>query len=165
MTVLHETSTFNVVATLNQWVIDELAAITLPAWLADFDVVIGMPEASLPTPCLSLHHLPVSQTAGWESRAPSSLAVALLEINAWVSRSSISWLAQLDTLQSMIGQIVAKTNTLAIQDYLSVPGTPVLTPYKIEIDTLEVRDTAPDPNPDIARRRMTIRYQWHVRSE
>lgn len=165
---VNATISFNVEASMNQWLRDTLLLITLPSWMPTVSVVFAVPETSAAMPCISAHHRGVSQALRWQGGevggARGRRAAALMDVSVWASRSSTNWLAQQAYMMGMVETTVTGTASVPIYDFVSVPSVPVLTDYKIDLGSMDVVDTAPDPNPDVERRRILVRYDWTVRS-
>lgn len=168
MAIVHPSSVFNVRATINQWFQTTVNTFTLPSWASAFTYVFTMPEQGISVPCYSLFHIDVSQTREYQGNHASEteygqVATALLEVSAWVSRSDPNWLAQLGLMESLARAAVGTSQGIVIQNYLTVPGTPTATTFKIDLGEFETLETSPDPNPDIVRKRMLMRYNWVYR--
>jgi len=162
------TSTFNVEATLNAWANTLITGASLPTWLPSVGVVFDMAEISASMPCYSLHHIPVSREDRYQGRVVGAgqkgrAGVGLFEINAWVSRQSANWQAQLRSMERIIESAATSTASIVITDYETDPFTPVATSYRVLLQEFNILATAPDPNPDIERRRMQITYRWTLR--
>jgi len=167
MTTIAAASVFNVEATLNAWLAAALAAFTRPAWLPDAPaVILTVPETTAVLPAFSVHHIPVNSYDAWQGRAVGGgyagvRCVALMEVNAWVSRNSRNWQAQLRTMQDMVMTVYTETGGVEIKDYATNQSSPTETGYLIRLTQLTTVPTAPDPNPDIMRARMHLRY-WYI---
>lgn len=166
---LDSSNVFNVQASLTKWLMDTLATFNLPSWLSSYSFVALQPETDLPTPAFSVSFIDVGTTARWQGYVGESKTgmqgKGIMEINAWVSRSDVNWLAQRRTMQAMVQQAVnGKKSGVLIQDY-STPATPSNTSYLVrfpgEVETVE---TQPDPNADIERARLLVTYTWVIRS-
>lgn len=170
MTALHATNRFNVEATLNKWLFDSLAAITLPSWITSYSFVQNMPESELKTPSFSVHHFQVSNLDLWQGRnaevsTKAVRAVGLMEINIWVNRdANTAWNAQLRFMEGMVDDVYVANPTVVIDDYVNNTSAPDAVTYKIDLGNMNKYETAPDLNPNIMRRRMQIRYEWSLRS-
>lgn len=174
MTTLHATNAENVEATLNNFIVTQLAAITVPAYLSGYQTVADWPESVMPTPCFSFAHFPVMSQYRYQGNVISATESGmdthqLLEISAWFNRDflyngQIVWSAALRYMQSMVQQVVIKNPVMVIQDY-STPSSPTATAYVVRFrGDLDTRDTMPDENPAIKRRRMICHYWWTQRS-
>lgn len=162
------TSSFNVEASLNAWLIAEVATASKPGWLAVVTVVVNHEEVTASLPCLSVTHIPVSARDAYQGRIVSATQVgramtALMEINAWVSRDDYGWQAQLRTMQRIVEQAATQDVGVLILDYESNTASPAATGYRVLLDDLQILTAPPDPNPNIERRRMQITYRWTLR--
>lgn len=162
------TSTFNVEATLTEWARGVIIAASLPTWLPSVTIAYDMQEVGASLPCFSLHHIPVSRDDAYQGRIVGTgqkgrAGVGLFEVNAWVSRQSPNWTAQLRSMQSIIEVAATSTTGVVITDYATDPFNPVALGYRVLLQDFMILATAPDPNPDIERRRMHITYRWTMR--
>ena len=172
MTTISQASTYNVEATLNNHFRTQLAAVTRPSWLATMPAITSSnPEAAANLPAFSLYHLPVGVYDKWQGRAvgedkQGAEAVAIMEINAWVSRRDADWQAKLRTMRDMVETVYinASNASVIIKDYAANRASPSDTSYLIRLDKMAAVQTAPDPNPDIERVRVLITYSWIYRS-
>ncbi len=163
MTTLHATSTFNVEATLNQWLQDGLAALTRPAWLPAYTLVFNEPESTLSPPAFGIVHHPAGHDSVWMGNNPGVLAAGEIEITIIVARGPNAN-AQLKAMQSMVENVAAGETAMTIQDYLTAPSSPTPTTYQVTLGDLEIRESSPALNLDLLQRRLTLRYSWVLRS-
>ena len=165
-TAIEQTNTVNIQYSLNAHMRTALAAITKPSWLASYTYATNNPEATASLPAISVNHIPVSMRDLWQGRAVGNGKTgmkysALMEVNCWVSRSSTNWNAQLRTLQDMVLTVLGNTKQVVILDFVGDQESPTATGYLVRTGDAEIVNTAPDPNPDIERRRILISY-WLV---
>jgi hypothetical protein len=163
MPTLHATSTFNVEATLNQWLQNGLAALTRPSWLPAYTLIFNEPETPLSPPAFGIVHHPGGHDSVWMGNNPGVLAAGVLEITAVVARGPNAN-AQLKAMQSMVENVAAGETSLVIHDYLSAPASPTPTTYQVALGDLEIRESPPVPNLDLLQRRLRLRYTWVLRS-
>ncbi len=168
MTTLDPSNVFNVQASLTQWLLDQLGAFDLPAWLPSYGFIDLEPEAEQTYPAFSVNFIDVSSAPRWSGGVgegkSGSKNTAILEVNAWVSRSNGAWMAQKRTMQAMVQQVVNGARAgVMIQDY-GIPTLPNNTGYLIRLGEVETVSTQPDLNPDVERARMLITFTWVVRS-
>jgi hypothetical protein len=170
MTTLTATSIFNAEASLNAWLKAGLEAIDRPAWLAAMPgMYANVQEAAAALPAYSFLHLPVNTYDRWQGRAVGGGLrgvdyVALLEVDAWVSRKARNWQAQLRTMQDMVYALYTETSEVEIDDYATTQNSPTGTGYLMRLTGLRGAATAPDENPDIERARMLLTYSFVYRS-
>jgi hypothetical protein len=88
---------------------------------------------------------------------------AIMEASAWVTRQSADWRAQLETLTDYAVNWAVATPAVVIQNYYADPTAPVATLYRVEIEEVITAEPAPDPKPDLARRRVLVTYRWWYR--
>ncbi len=170
---IHETSTFNVEATLTQWYIDRLGEVQLPVWLPNPTIVVDWQDIPSSLPCWSISHIPVGFSPRYQGDVEDNgtsviRASAILEINAWVSRDQKYmggdiWKARLTFMVSAVQTIWNHNKAIPLQDF-SAPGNPLPTNYLVRLNNMNVVQTARDTNPAIERRRMLINYNWHMRT-
>lgn len=166
-TISAETSRFNVEATLNSWLLTTVNDYDKPTWMGDISFVFDMPDTELPTPAISLHHIPIDTEPRWQGNNVGTgngyRASAFMEINLWVSKTNPNWMAQLRTMQSMVEHAAINKVVVMVRDYYSNPVSPTLMGYKVNIGALTGRETQPDKNPNIERRRLLLLYDWIIR--
>lgn len=173
-TSLHVTNAGNVEGTLNSFFVERLALIDPPTFLPTYGTVAYWPEAEMSPPCFSFVHLPVMTMQMWQGNAEGDgvnalRQHALMEIDAWVNRDAKIngqevWVRQLQYMTSMVRKVVASNPTIVIKDYLSDPASASLTQYNIKLGDIDEKDTLPDTNPAIKRRRMLLQYWWVARN-
>lgn len=178
MTILHETSTWNVESTLTRYFTDALADIVRPPQLPGYEIVVNSPETPITasvTPCFSFRNIPAGTRYPFQGNAvgdgkKGGRSLSIFEVSGWTSRkelvnSQLVWAAQLAIMQSMVEVVVTTANNgIQVLDYSGNPNIAVETPYLIRLIELEVVDTAPDPNPSLVRRRMLVSYSWTQRA-
>lgn len=162
MPVLHATSTFNVQATLNKWLTDGLAAVTRPAWLNSYTLVINQPEALVTFPAFSVAHLPARAESAGQGKNPGLRAAGAMEITAWARRQPDAH-AQLNTMVSMVESLAAASTRVTLLDYQIAPAAPTTTAYQIDISGVETGAVTPHANPDVLFRRVVVHYTWVIR--
>lgn len=174
MAVLHETSPFNIQATLTDWYTRTLATIDRPAYLPSYTVVVDWQDIPLALPCFSISHIPVGSFRRWQGDVESTItsvvrSVGLLEINCWVSRDQKHagqdvWSARLNFMESMVRHVHQTAPVLVLSDFMALPGNPIETEYLVRQEDLNIIQTAQDANPAIMRRRVQVKYTWNQRA-
>ncbi len=163
MPALHPTSTFNVEASLTQWLIDKFATITLPLTV-NYSIVSIQPDTPLVTPSFSIVHRPMVRESLYEGHMAVD-ATNLMMISAWVSRTgNLNWLAQQRAMVSMIDALFASPMVIRLSDYLSAPASPTPVDYVVRTMGADYLNLPHDPNPDIERVSANIAYWWHLRT-
>jgi len=168
---LHPTNTFNVEASLNEWIKRGLNDIERPAWLAELHIITHHEDIPALLPCISVTHLPMYRGGKYERGGQSAhLARAILDVSCWVSRSQTYagqnvWQARLRWMQSMVEQVFGAEQTVVIQDFDTSLQARQDTAFRVFFADANVVQTGVDPNPDIERRRILINYRWFSRSE
>ncbi len=171
MTTVHVTSTYNVETSINAYFKTALTALTRPSFLPTLPtIVLNTPEVKANLPAFSFVHNPVGNLDIYQGRRaePNTKAtreLGILELSVWASRSNTNWNAQLGFMQSMVETAYLDSEGgVIIKDYTTTPLTPVAANYRAVLVDLDVVGVSPDPNPDIQRRRILIKYQWDMRS-
>jgi hypothetical protein len=171
MTTVHVTNTYNVEASINAYFKAAFTAMTRPSFLSTLpSFAENTPETPASLPTFSFVHLPAGSMDIYQGRKaePGAKAVrglGILDIGAWVSRKNTSWNAQLRFMQSMIDTAYMDSGGgVIIRDYTVTPQTPTVSSYRAVFNDLDVVIVADDPNPDVMRRRVLVKYQWDVRS-
>jgi hypothetical protein len=165
------TSVNNVTYSMNAWLAGKITAYplpfcltTMPTWVTDFPEDIAGA-----VPVFSIIHIPIDSVSPWEGKRAengvgAAMNTAFMEVDAWVSRSDSRWAAQLEAMQSIIESAVKGTTTVVILDFVSNQANPTATSYRIMVGDMTASATEPDPNADVRRRRMLIKYSWVYRS-
>lgn len=171
MTSLEPTSSFNVEASLNDWLAAALASYTRPSWLATMPSIrYDWDDLALSAPCFSLFHLPVGldtnayqgrQVGGGKRGAP---ALGILDLSCWVTKTANpNWMAQLRTMRDMAQHAVLAKTVVIVRDY-AAPALPVNTAYKVDIGDFSPGALEADSrNPAVWRARCLIEYRWTYR--
>lgn len=165
------TSINNVRWSMNAWIIGMINSYPLPFSLdATPGIAVDFPDdIAGKTPLFSLVHIPIDGVSPWQGKRAengvgAALTTAFLEVDAWVSRADYRWMSQLEDMHSIIQSAALGTTTIVIQDYITNQSNPPATAYRIMVGDMTVSATDPDPNLDIRRRRMMIKYSWVYRS-
>lgn len=169
MATLHVANPYNIKYSIINYFIDQLAAITPPAILGSYTTPVDEPEAPITPPAISFFNIPAGSRYLYQGNRVSSTekgarSFGILDASAWAAREAIQWSAQLDIMQAMVEQVAIDANNgIAVYDFAASPTMPPLYPYLIRIIETEVVQTAPDPNPDLERRRILVSYFWTQR--
>jgi hypothetical protein len=168
MTTIQQSSITNVEATLNDAFSTALSGFTFPAaYFSQQPGVVMIAEEAEPTlPAYSLNHINVSSDdVGTEGTYRAMSTMQIMEVNAWVSRASANWLAQLrfmvDTIHTWRS---LNHSTIRIKDFAANPSSPSTTAFLIQLGEVNLVATSPDPNPDIERRRVLVYYRFYYRA-
>lgn len=163
MAALHPTTTFNIEATITQWVITKFATMTLPLTL-NYSFETLQPNTPLVTPSFSITHRPAGRDMAYQGNMAID-ARNIMQISGWLSRTgNPNWLAQQRVMTAMIEALFASPAVVRVQNYLSTPATPSTVDYKVNMAACEFLALPHDPNPDIERVSANIVYEWHLRT-
>lgn len=167
MPALHATSTYNVEASLNQWIVTKFATITLPLTV-NYTFEMLETDKLIATPSFSVTHRKASRDIAFQGHMATE-ARNIMQISAWVSRRTNGvdnqvWLAQQRAMASMIEALFASPAQIRIQDYLSNPASPSNVDFIARTEVCEFLSLPHDPNPDIERVSANIVYWWHLRT-
>lgn len=168
MPALHATSTYNVEATLNNWLKTQINTLTVSLLTAPYTFVFTYPDVALAPPCFSTTHRAINRVGAYQGRVlgggESGVSASnLMDISAWVKRES-NWQARMRQMMSMIEAVFAGPGVIRLTDY-TTPGTPTTANYKINLGNLEaISMDADTDNPGIMRSRAQIRYEWTLRT-
>ena len=167
MPFTHDTGEFNIRGSLMAW-LDAGLQTNKPDSIASVRLNYDHPEQPLAPPEWSVYFL-----GSFNDPAPFGGAnvgdgktggrrYGLLEVDCWASRNNTAWRKQL----AQMGDSVTKTyhaaasNGVRVYDFYTSETTPSALAYRIVLDGIEEREVAPDPNPDIERRRLLIHFNW-----
>lgn len=171
MTSVHATNTYNVEASINKYFKDAFTVMTRPSFLPALPYFAeNTPEVKANFPAFSFVHLPsgsldIYQGRGITETTKGMRDLGILDLSAWVIRSATSWNAQLRFMQAMIETAyIDSRGGVVIKDYATSISNPQATNYRVTFNDLDVVITSPDPNVDVERRRILIKYQWNMRS-
>jgi hypothetical protein len=170
---MNASNVFNIEASLNQWIRTQLDTYTTPAFFSGFGgsqrVVFNMPEAALSAPCFSVDHLFIETMDLWQGRlgdggTTAQKYSAFLDVNIWVTRSNNNWAIDKRWMASILSDLMNKTKSISLTDYLTTYPTSSAAGYLVYIDAIEARQVGDDPNPDLVRERFLIKYHTNLRS-
>lgn len=172
MTALKQATSFNVEASLNEWMRAALAAFSLPAWITTLPTIVyDFPQVSAAIPCFSFVHLPVDIDSNFQGKNvgggdKGGRATGIMDVSCWVSRSKApnSWYPILMILRDFVLSTAEATSTVVISDYQTSLSAPAATVYKINIDHAAVVEVVHDPNLDVERKRILIDYSYVYRA-
>ena len=177
---LHAASSFNVHASLNDWLNTQINAHTFPAWLTfpGSRVLFTVPETTATMPCYTVHHIPVMDTPRFQgNRADDSnfgtWAIALMDVSCWAPKYTETdqleaqqghYTMVLAYMASLVQELVAKNTNTLIKQYSADVDNPTNTSYKVNFGGIEGQTVLPDINPNVERIRIVISYRWILRS-
>lgn len=171
MTTITTSTSFNVEASLNEWLRAALTAFTRPSWLTTMPgIVYDAPQTTASMPCFSFLHIPVATLDAYEGRnvgdgMKGAKSMGMMDVSCWVSRSkSVSYAAQLRTMADMVQSAAVAKTAVVVMDYATSLTAPSSAGYKVDIGDITVTPTQPDPNTDVERIRILIDYSYVFRA-
>lgn len=172
MTTIMTSTSFNVEASLNEWLRAALTAFTRPSWLSVMPgIVQDAPQTTAAMPCFSFLHIPVATlTNSYQGRnvgggLKGGKSIGMMDVSCWVSRSkSPHYAAQLRTMADMVQSAAMSQTAVVVMDYASSQTAPSSAGYKVDIGDITETQTQPDPNPDVERVRILIDYSFTFRA-
>ncbi len=173
MAFSHTYGIYNVEGTLVAWLTEQLNA-NKPSGMSSVRLNLNHPEQALTPPEWSAHFLSYdSDVSGVQGGHVGGgqyggRMFGILEVNCWVSRKETAWRQTLNQMQDAVLKAVtalrATGSGVIIRDFYNSASAPPTLAGIIHIDRAEVVTTAPDPNPDIERRRILIYFNWTERA-
>lgn len=172
MTTITTSTSYNVEASLNEWLRAALTAFTRPSWLTSMPAIVyDAPQETAVMPCFSFMHIPVAiLTNAYQGRnvgdgLKGGKSMGMMDVSCWVSRSkSPHYAAQLRTMADMVQSAVIADTAVVVMDYATSQTAPSSAGYKVDLGDITVTPTQPDPNPDVERIRILIDYSYVFRS-
>lgn len=173
MPFTHQTGAYNVQATLYAWARAQII-VNQPPLVSSVSILLQFPEGGIITPSWSFHMLtmeesPIVYQGGHVGdNQTGDRLFGIMEINCWVSRSTVGWMGQLNQMRDAVTKAVASLratgSAILVRDFYADASAPAALTYKINIDRVEERGTATDPNPDIERKRLLLFFNWVERA-
>lgn len=125
---LHTTSTFNVRASFNKWLMGALANMSLPQSVT-YSFTNLWPTTAPTVPTISVTHADIAREPGVLGRVVGQGEIgvdasALAQVDIWVSRTSGNWQLQMDILKSALEAVCAGYNSVSVKNYINTPTTP-----------------------------------------
>lgn len=171
MIQLSSVNTFNVQATMNQWMGAHLALFALPAWLTSAQpaIVLGADDITASIPCFALFHLPVTLDHAYQGGHVGGGMLGadetgLMEVSCYTSANDPQGQALQRLMRDWVKALVVADRVVSILDFQGDLYNPVASGYKIDISDLTEVETQADPNPDVQRARMLISYSYTFRA-
>lgn len=157
---------FNVQGSLN-YAFQNNINTNLPGWVsASFPVIFNYPDEPLVFPCFSVTHLggfdePLSEGDLVDAGLRGQRVNAIAEVSAWQSaKDNYNWPRDLVVMRDMVKKLFGGTRTIVVADYYSSPSNPSNTNYVIRIERVDEVAFAPDPNPNVKRKRLLVHYYY-----
>jgi hypothetical protein len=173
MAFSHTYGIYNVEGTLVAWLAGQLAA-NKPTGVTTALLNLNHPEQPLAPPEWSVHFLgydpDVSGIQGGHVGGGDvgGRLFGIMEVNCWVSRKTDAWRKTLNQMQDAVLKAVTVLREtgggVVLRDFYTSENTPSALTAIVHIERAEVVTTAPDPNPDIERRRILIYFNWVERA-
>ncbi len=169
MTFDHDTGLYNVEGSLVAWLQVQLTT-NRPPLITTVRLNLNAPEQVINPPEWSVHFLGYTEsdqtyTGGQVGDSlKGNIVYGLMEVNCWVSRQDTNWRAQLNQMMDAVTKAVKSTTAVIVRDFYASSSAPPTLNYRIVLDGAEIRNPPVDPNPDIERRRVLIRFFWVERA-
>jgi hypothetical protein len=171
MTFSHSLGLYNVEGTLNNWFNTNLTANGIPAWMPSARVVYDYPENGLINGhsghAFSVTHqgaevLERYQGNNTVGNSAGQMMQGMAEINCWISKEAAgaSWPARLRQMGDMVRFVFVSARQIEINNLYTSTAAPSGVGGLITFGQTDEVSVAPDPNPDIMRRRFITRYRW-----
>lgn len=171
MTFEHKFGTYNVEGTLNNWVMVHLTGAGTPTWMPSARVVFDYPEQPLISGysghAFSVTHLGSTVIGTYEGNntvggSAGQMMQGTLEVDCWISRqhAGAAWPARLRQMGDMVSYLFTSGSQVEINNLYTGTAAPSGAGGLINIRRGDEVEVAPDPNPDIVRRRYLARYRW-----
>lgn len=170
MTTIDAANAANVEASLNAAFKAAITAFTRPAWLPTLPAFkFNWEEVAASLPCFASAFLGENTPSLFQGEHVGNSKRGqrrdgLWEVSCFVSRADTSWSPQLRTMRAMVDQFVLGTTSVLVRDYITNPASPSLSGYKIDLYGVEQVPTLPDPNENVLRARLIIRYGYTARA-
>lgn len=171
MTQLSAANSYNVEASLNYWLTEQMAAYTLPDWLPQMPpLVFNAGDVTALIPCYAVFHLSGFTDERWQGGHVGggllgARDTSILEVSCYVSRAMQNWRPLQRLMRDYVKGITVAHRVVVIRDFLSDPLVGEATAYKVDISDVTEVETAPDPeNDQIERARILIEYRFTFRS-
>ncbi len=167
----HAFGTYNVEGTLNNWIKTNMTAHGVPVWMPSARIVFDYPEQPLVSGhsghAFSVTHVGAEVIQQYEGDntiegSAGQMMQGMMEVNCWVSKqqAGASWPARLRQMGDMVGYLFSSAHQVEINNLYTSTAAPSGVGGLINIKRANETQVAPDPNPDIARRRFLTTYRW-----
>jgi hypothetical protein len=171
VTFSHSTGAYNVEASIIAWLNLVIVANAAPLIGAPVPLVVDYPQTPLAPPCYAATSLgggPTAQQfegARLDPGKNGTMRWAMLQVDCWdTRRNNPAYRARLiqlgDVLTFGYATALKAGGSLPIYDFYSSASAPVALAYRIYLDRFDESIPAPDPNPDLVRRRFVLLYRW-----
>lgn len=170
MTFSHSTGAYNVEASVIAWLNSVIAANAAPLIGVVVPLIVDYPQTPLAPPCYAVTSLgggPTAQQfegARLDPGKNGTMRWAMLQVDCWDTRKAQGYRARLmqlgDVLTSGYATALKAGGSLPIYDFYTSASAPQTLTYRIYLDRLDESIPAPDPNPDLVRRRFVLLYRW-----
>jgi len=169
MTFSYDTGSYNVEGSVRAWLGAALVANTAPL-VGAVPLRVDWPQRPLDPPCFTFVGLggspsPITlEGSRVDGGKTGTLRWALAEIDCWESQQHANYQARLaqmgDVLTASWLAVLKTGGSIPIYDFYTSPSAPAALAYRITLYELSETAAAPDPNPDIMRRRFVLKYRW-----
>lgn len=160
---------YNAAGSLNKFIKDNLNT-TVPAWKSGaFAINYNFPDVPLAMPCFSVTHLGGFEAGATQGNLLDSANVGqwvrrLAEVSAWVdAKDNANWARDLMTMRDMVVKLFSANRQIPIYNVYGSTSSPTATGFILRIIGVEDAEAAPDPNPNVKRRRLLVTYEYGQR--
>ena len=172
MTFSHPYGTYNVEGSFNNWFETNITGQGLPSWMPSARVVFGWDEE---TPIISgysgaafsVAHLGNEPIQEYQGRRVGAGAVGhtregMVDVSCWVSKQQAgnAYTQRQRQMADMVHHLFASAREFEITDLYGSLSAPTGIGALVRLQGAAEVDVAPDPNPDIQRRRFLVTYSW-----
>ncbi len=164
-------SFYNVAGSFNDFFEKQVTAKGLPAWMTSAIVNFDYPQIPLIFPSFSVTHLghaprEVAQGRNLDEGWRGAEQVGLAEISCWESYARASGLhvRNLQQMRDMAARVFATGAGISILDVYGSTASPTSNGTIIRADPAQAAPAAADPNPDVLRMRLLVKYSWLERT-
>lgn len=161
-----DTSTYNVRATIRNWVNEAIASYP-PALATGATLVLEMPEEPIATPVYAVifdEQIQDGQYTGGivGPNQRGSMQLAMAHVIMYGSRTATNWRGQLAQMADAVRKAfyAQPSGVIIIQDYALTPGAPTDTAYKLVLRTINQSSFPASLNPAIEGAALHLTYRY-----
>jgi hypothetical protein len=176
MAFSHPYGAYSVEGTLNKWFQTNLTAPGVPAWMPSAQVRFDWPERPLFSGysghVFTVTHLGAPEVmTEYQGRntvggSAGTMMTNLIEVDCWVNKAQAGeqYPLRLRQMGDMVTRLFGSTVNVQLTNIYTGTGIPTAIGALIRVRPAQGQVVAPDPNPDIRRRRFVASYFWLERA-